>query len=147
MKSLRPMIQAIHRIVTSWQSRGTVRSSYKVALSAALDWKYRVSAVFAGREGLQSVTAMNVISAAAFRKRARPGPDHPTTPTKSVRKNRASVPEGSSTSSLHIITKNNKIKCLCVSVFLLTFRPLKCKFFIRAINIVSRILRYSLRYN
>jgi len=99
------MIQAIHRVVTSWQSRGTVRSSYKDALSAALDWKHPVSTVFAGREGLQSVTAMNVISAAEVRKRARTGPDHPTTPTKSVRKNIASVPEGSSTSSLQIIPK------------------------------------------
>jgi hypothetical protein len=44
-----------------------------------------VSAVSAGREGLQSVTAMNVISAAADRQRARPGPDQANTPTKSVR--------------------------------------------------------------
>jgi hypothetical protein len=85
MKSLWPMIQAIHRVVTSRQSRGTVRSLYKDALSAALDWKHPVSAVFAGREELQSATAVNVISVAAVRKRARAGPDHPNTPTKRVR--------------------------------------------------------------
>jgi hypothetical protein len=143
MKSLWPMIQAIHRVVTSRQSRGTPRSSCKDALSAAWDWKHPVAAVFAGSEGLQSVTAMTVISAAAVSNRARAGPDHPTAPTKSVRKNRACVPEGSRTSSLHIIPKNNKIKSPCVSVFLLTFRPLKMQLLIRAIKIVSRILRSS----
>lgn len=102
-----------------------MRSSCKEALSAALDRKHPVAAVFVGIEGLQSVTAMAVISAAAVRNRTRAGPDHPTAPTKSVRKNRVSVPEESRTSSLHIIPKNNKITSLCVSVFLLTFRPLK----------------------
>jgi hypothetical protein len=86
MKCLWPMIQAFHRAVASWQARGAVRSSYKDALSAALDWKNPVSAVFAGREGLQSVTALNVISAAVVRKLAWAGPDHHTTSTKSVRK-------------------------------------------------------------
>jgi len=86
MKSLWPMIQAFYRVVASWQSRGTVRSSYKDALSAALDWKHPVSAVFAGREGLQPVTALNVISAVVARKRAWAGPDHPNTSTKSVGK-------------------------------------------------------------
>jgi hypothetical protein len=77
MKSLWPMIQAIHRVVTSWQSQATVRSLYKDALSAALDWKHQISAVFAGREGLQSATAMNVFCEAAVRKRAQARPDHP----------------------------------------------------------------------
>ena len=63
---------------------------------------------------------MNTIRAAAVRRRARAGPDHPNTP---IKLGLLCLKEAERPLSI-LFQKNNKIKTSCVSVFLLTFRPL-----------------------